>query len=104
MAVRRPLQEEGLGPGRKDGRQLGGQELSPRHRGTLAGGWGDGGSRGGPPCRANHSQRLAIPDNQPWLLRLVGTCRRHLSRQKDRKSPTTRFWYKSRQQQPHESL
>lgn len=38
----RPLQEEGLG-GRKDGRQRGGQKLRPSHRGTLAGGWADGG-------------------------------------------------------------
>lgn len=48
-----PPQEEGLGPGRKDGRQLGGQKLSPSHRGTLAGGWGQGGLQGASlPCES----------------------------------------------------
>lgn len=56
----RPLQEEGPGQGRKDGRQLGGQELSPSHRGTLAGGWREGGpdGGGGSPCHTNRSQQV----------------------------------------------
>ena len=87
--VRRPLQEEGPVPGRKDGRQLGGQKLSPSNKGTLAGGWGKGGSRGDLPAVRITARGQPVPDNQAWLLGLVGTCRRHLFRQKDRTSPTT---------------
>lgn len=72
----------------EEGREAtGGQKLSPSHKGTLTGGWGEGGSQGNLPAVRITARGQTVPDNQPWLLRLVGTCRRYL--QKDRTSPTT---------------
>lgn len=67
---------------------------------------GDGEKEGlsRPLCHTNHRQQVRQPRSPSLDSQAGGFCRRHLSRQKDKKSPTTHFQYKSYQQQPPESL
>lgn len=85
----RPLQEEGPGPGRKDGRQLGGQELSPSRRGTLAGGWREEGPDGGLPATRTTASRLDGPRSQAPASPAGRDLQKSPVQAEGQKSPTT---------------
>lgn len=67
-----PLRKEGPGPGRKDGRQRGGHKRSPSHRGTLAGGRGEGGPGWAFLPRKSQPAGWTIPATIPALALYAG--------------------------------
>lgn len=74
----------------EEGREATGRsEPEPQPQWHVGRGMGRGRFQGDLPAVRIIASGQTVPDNQPWLLRLVGTCRRHLFRQKDRTSPTT---------------